>query len=345
MTMSPQRALQAAAAALGLTLLVGCAAPVSPEAQAPAEEPAIGLDCDALLAPAVLGDAFGPDLEPTALSFDGAGGYYTLAQLGLSAAGALRCEWSDGGASGTERYLTVSVLPEATDAWAALSGEVAVFQPQADAFGDASWHSCTETQGYSACRVDVLDGDRWLSAVLAGLTTTDAAATVVEAALGILATTDGAPAPDAPATPLGCDDILTAEDAGATLGVTVSRVDLPAPVQPVVFHAGFLEAGGTHCYWRNDLGSTSALTATLGFLPGGAATWDADWSTEPTARVDREAVDGLGDAAYVGCVTDVHCFASVRVGDDRLDVTVNDEGAADERALAIELARLALASR
>lgn len=342
--MSPQRALPAAAAALGLTLLVGCAAPGSTGAPTPAEEPVFGLDCDALLAPAVLVDAFGSDLEPTALSFDGAGGYYTLAQLGLSAAGALRCEWSDGGVSGTERYLTVSVLPGASDAWAALSGEVAVFQPQADAFGDASWHTCSETQGYSACRVDVLDGDRWLSAVLAGLTTTDAAAPVVEAALGILATSDGAPATGAPATPLGCDDILTADAAGATLGRTVSRVDLPAPVQPVVFHAGFLQAGGTHCYWRNDLGSASALTATLGFLPGGAATWDADWSTEPTARVAREALDGLGDAAYVGCVTDVHCFASVRVGDDRLDVTVNDEGAADERALAIELARLALAS-
>jgi hypothetical protein len=345
MIMTPQRALPAAGAALGLALLVGCAAPVSTGSPTPAEEPVIGLDCDALLAPGVLSDAFGPDLESTALSFDGAGGYYTLAQVGLSAAGALRCEWSDGGASGTERYLTVSVLPDASDAWAALSGEVALFQPQADAFGDSSWHSCSETQGYRACRVDVLDGDRWLSAVLAGLTGPDAAATVVEAALGILATSADASSPDLPAAPVACDDILTADQTSSALGSTVSRVDLPAPVQPVVFHAGFLQAGGTHCYWRNDLGSASALTATLGFLPGGAATWDGDWSTEPTARVDRESLDGLGDAAYVGCVTDVHCFASVRVGDDRFDVTVNDEGAADERALAIELARLALASR
>jgi hypothetical protein len=344
MIMSPQRALPAAAAALGLTLLVGCAAPVSTEGPTPAGEPVIGLECEALLAPTVLADAFGPDLEPTDLSFDGAGGYYTLAQLGLSAAGALRCEWSDGGASGTERYLTVSVLPEAADAWAALSGEVAVFQPQADAFGDASWHSCSETQGYSSCRIDVLADDRWLSAVLAGLTGPDSAATVIEAALAGLTGAPAASAPDAPGPPRACDEILSADEVGSALGGAMSRVDLPAPVQPVVFHAGFLQAGGTHCYWRNDLGSARALTATLGVLPDGAATWEADWSTEPTARVDREALEGLGDAAYAGCIADVHCFASVRVGGDRLDVTVNDEGDGDELALAVELARRAIAA-
>jgi hypothetical protein len=341
--MNHHRAVPTLIAALAVATLAGCAAPGPTSEPTPAGGPPLGIECDAVVGSDVLAEAFGPDLRPTPLSFDGAGGYYTLSQIGLSAAGALRCEWSDGGVTGTERYLTLSVLPDAAADWAALSPEVAIYQPTADGFGDDSWHTCSETQGYSACRIDVLDGDRWLSAVLAGVADTAAAAIVVDTALTALAAAPQ-PAAGTPRSPHACDDVLTSEQVGSALGGAVDRVELPAPVQPVVFHAGFLRAGGTHCYWRNGLGADTALAVHLGLLPDGAGTWEDDWAVAPTARVVREPLDGLGDAAFAGCVADVHCFASVRVGEDRIDVTVSAEGGADERALAVDLARLAIAS-
>ncbi|MGB3911298.1 MAG: hypothetical protein WBL06_12575 [Pseudolysinimonas sp.] len=74
----------------------------------------------------MLGAAFAPEIAPIPLTFSGAG-YYELAQIGLAQAGALRCEWSDGGSP--ERYLTMSVLPAATDAWATQSAAIATSRP------------------------------------------------------------------------------------------------------------------------------------------------------------------------------------------------------------------------
>lgn len=333
-----------------ILVLSGCTvtAPGTPPADggdpAAAGGPGIQLDCAGLVDLDVLAEAFAGGIAPVALTFDGAGNYYALSQIGLAQAGALRCEWSDGGADGPERYLTVSVLPRATDAWATQSAAVALFQPQEDAHGDASWHSCTDSAGYSACRIDVLAGDRWLSAVLGGLTSADAASAVIEAALGSVAAATDRDIPAA-ATPATCDDLASADLVGTTIGGAVERVELETPVQPVIFHAGFLAAGGTFCSWRNGLGSSSALTADLGFLPGGAAAWDAYWADEPRDRVDRAPVPDLGDAAYAGCVADIHCFAAVRAGDDWFEVTVNDEAVPDERERAIELARAVLESR
>lgn len=331
-----------------LALLAGCSAPTpngapGDDPAAPTAGPAIDLDCAGLLDLDLLGDAFAAELEPIPLTFDGAGDYYVLAQIGLAQAGALRCEWSDGGGDGPERYLTMSVLPDAAEAWAAQSAAIAIFQPQADAYGDASWHTCSDTGGYASCRIDVLSGDRWLTAVLGGLAATDAAAPVIEAALGTLATASDLDTPGRVPAAGSCDELAPTDLVSSGLGAGVERVDLETPVQPVAYHAGFLVAGGTHCYWRNDLGSASALSATFGYLPGGAAAWDDYWADEPNARVDREVVDGLGDAAYAGCNADVHCFASVRVGDDWFQVSINDEASPDERDRAIEVARAVLA--
>lgn len=336
--------------ALGLAALVvltGCAGSTpgggtGGEGAVPETGPALDLDCAGLLDLDVLGAAFAPEIAPIPLTFSGAGDYYELAQIGLAQAGALRCEWSDG--ASPERYLTMSVLPAATDAWATQSSAIAIFQPIADAYGDASWHTCSDTGGYASCRIDVLGGDRWLSAVLGGLTTTDAATPVIDAALAALAAASDRDLPARGPAAGTCADLAPTDLVSTSLGTGVDLVELETPVQPVAYHAGFLVAGGTHCYWRNDLGSASALSATLGYLPGGAAAWDEFWADEPNERVDREAVDGLGDAAYAGCNADVHCFASVRVGDDWFQVSINDETSADERDRAIELARAVLAS-
>ncbi len=338
-----------AATAAALIALAGCSGstPGGGIGGDPATEagPAIDLDCAGLLDLDVLSEAFAPGIAPIPLSFDGAGDYYELSQIGLAQAGALRCEWSDGGGDGPERYVTMSVLPAAADAWAAQSAAVAIFQPLADAYGDASWHTCSESGGYTYCRVDVLAGDRWLSAVLGGLTMTDAAAPVIEAALAALATASDLDLPARGPAVATCDELAPTDLVSSTLGGAVARVELETPVQPVIYHAGFLVVGGTFCSWRNDLGSASALTASLGYLPGGAAAWDEFWAAEPNARVDREEVGDLGDAAYAGCNGDVHCFASVRIGDDWFQITVNDEAVADERDRAIELARVVLDSR
>ena len=343
MTVSMRAALAATALA-ALVVLTGCSTPGGSTGEEPQSEagPAIDLDCAGLLGLDVLGEAFAPKIAPIPLTFSGAGDYYELSQIGLAQAGALRCEWSDGGSP--ERYLTMSVLPAATDAWAAQSAAIAIFQPSADAYGDASWHTCSDSGGYASCRIDVLAGDRWLSAVLGGLAATDAAASVIEAALGALATASDGDLPARGPAAGSCDDLAPTDLVASALGTGVERVDLETPVQPVVYHAGFVVAGGTHCYWRNDLSSASALSATFGYLPGGAVAWDDFWADEPSERVDREAIDGLGDAAYAGCNADVHCFASVRVGDDWFQVSINDETDPDERDRAVELARAVLAA-
>jgi hypothetical protein len=338
-----------ALAAAALVVMAGCSAP-TPGGGAGSDDPAdattgpaIDLDCAGLLDLDVLGEAFAPEIAPIPLTFSGAGDYYELAQIGLAQAGALRCEWSDGGSP--ERYLTMSVLPAAADAWATQSAAIAIFQPLADSYGDASWHTCSDSGGYASCRIDVLADDRWLSAVLGGLTTMDAAADVIEAALAGLATASDLGTPGRGEPVASCDDLAPTDVVSATIGGAVERVELETPVQPVSYHAGFLVAGGTFCSWRNDLGSASALTASFGYLPGGAAAWDDFWADEPNERVDREAVADLGDAAYAGCNGDVHCFASVRIGDDWFQVTVNDEAVADERDRAIALAREVIETR
>lgn len=345
-----KRAAFAATAVAAVVVLTGCANPTpgggpTGDPQASEAGRAIDLDCAGLLDLDVLREAFAPGIEPIPLTFSGAGDYYELSQIGLAQAGALRCEWSDGGGDGLERYLTMSVLPAAADAWAQQSDAIAIFQPLAYAYGDASWHTCSDSGGYASCRIDVLAGDRWLSGVLGGLTTTDAAGEVIETALAALATASDLDLPARGSAVATCDEFAPTDVVVATLGGAVERVELETPVQPVIYHAGFLVAGGTFCSWRNDLSSASALTASLGYLPGGAAAWDAFWAGEPNERVDREPVPGLGDAAYAGCNGDVHCFASVRIGDDWFQVTVNDEAVADERDRAIELARAVLAGR
>lgn len=337
----------AATALAALVGLTGCAGVAPPgtigDDSGTVAGPAIDLDCTGLLDLDVLSEAFAPEIAPIPLTFSGAGDYYELAQIGLAQAGALRCEWSDGGSPGPERYLTMSVLPAAADAWATQSSAIAIFQPLADEYGDASWHTCSDSGGYASCRIDVLAGDRWLSAVLGGLTTTDAAVPVIEAALAALATASDGDLPARGPAAGSCDDFAPTGLVSTALGAEVELVELETPVQPVAYHAGFLVAGGTHCYWRNGIGSTRALSATFGYLPGGAAAWDEFWADEPNERVDREAVADLGDAAYAGCNAEVHCFASVRVGDDWFQVSINDEGDADERDRAIELARAVLA--
>lgn len=338
-----------ATTAAALVVLAGCSAAApggSVSTGDPAQAgPGIDLDCADLLDLDVLSEAFAPGIAPTPLTFYGAGDYYALAQMGLAQAGALRCEWSDGGGNGPERYLTVSVLPAAAEAWAAQSAAIAIFQPLADAYGDASWHSCDDTGGHAGCRVDVLAGDRWLSAVLGGLTTTDAAGPVIETALTALATASDLETPGRGEPVASCDELAPTDLVSSTIGGAVARVEQEFPVQPVSYHAGFLLAGGTYCSWRNDLSSASALTANLGYLPGGAAAWDEYWAGEPNERVDREPVAGLGDAAYAGCIREAYCFASVRIGDDWFQVTVNDEAVADERDRAIELAGAVLDAR
>ncbi len=308
--------------------------------------PGLGLELDcATLAPqATVEAALNPATVPVSLAFDGAGGHYTLAQIGLAQAGALRCEWSDGGTVGEfESYLQISVLPEAAQLWTQYSGDVALFQTTANGFGDASFHSCQNSSGYSSCRVDVLIADRWMSVIAAGLQSTDTAAPLIEAAItSIRAASAGTTRPSM--TTSTCDDLLSSDDVSATLGTEVEPWDKGAPTQPVLYHAGFIAGGGVLCAWRNSFSSASAMTAELSLLPQGSWAWESYWGEAPSDRVVRAAVDGLGDAAFSGCAADSPCFVSVLSGDTWFDIVVNDESSEDETAVATELARLVLAS-
>lgn len=345
-------ALTALAAAL--LLLTGCGGPPAQPGADPGAEPGasgdpvataptplLDLDCAGLADRAVLDAAFSPATVQQQLAFEGSGGYYPLSQHGLAQAGALRCEFSDLGAEGPERYALLSVLPDAEAPWQRLLPEIALFQPQTPGYGDDARQDCFSGD-YVSCRIDVLVGDRWLSAVLGGLTSADAAGPLIESVVAAIA----AAAPIAAAwsadstAPASCDALLTAADVEAALGVALQPWERAAPTQPVLYHAGFEAAGGLFCSWRNDFSAASAMTAEAAVLPGGAWAWAEYWAITPSDRVDREQVPGLGDEAWAGCTGDVVCWVSVRVGEDWLDVSVNDESVPDEREAAIELARL-----
>lgn len=346
------------AALAAVLLLTGCGgAPAEPGAEPGAEPSASGaalasppaplldLDCAGLADRAALDAAFSPSTVQQQLAFEGSGGYYPLAQHGLSQAGALRCEFSDLGAEGPERYALFSVLPDAAAAWQRLLPELELFQPQTPGYGDDARQDCFSGD-YISCRIDVLIGDRWLSAVLGGLTSADAAGPLIEPAVAASA----AAAPVAPVwaadatAPASCDALLPAADLEAALGIALQPWERPAPTQPVLYHAGFEAAGGLFCSWRNDFSVASALTVEAAVLPGGAWAWAEYWAIAPSSRIDREQVSGLGDEAWAGCTGDQVCWVSVRVGEDWLDVSVNDESVPDEREAAIELMQLVLAS-
>src|SRR5690606_23501352 len=161
-------------------------------------------------------------------------------QHGLAQAGALRCEFSDLGAEGPERYALLSVLPDAAEAWQRLLPEIALFQPQTPGYGDDARQDCRDGD-YVSCRLDVRTGDRWLPAVLGGLTSADAAGPLIESAVAAIA----AAAPVAPvwaadsAAPESCEALLPAADVEAALGIALQPWERAAPTQPVLYHAGF----------------------------------------------------------------------------------------------------------
>lgn len=346
------RVISPIAIAAALLVLAGCAgtagqgtAGESPSGEtadtAPtAPFPTVELDCESLIDQSVIEAAFDPSTALVPLTFEGPGGYYELTQLGLEQSGALRCEWSDGDEVGSESYLQVSVMNDAADDWATYSSEIALFQPTADTYGDASWQMCRDGD-YPYCRIDVLVGERWMSAVLGGLTSTDAAASVIEAAIASLSEAGNADEPWE-TTATGPDDCEQFTSATGVVGEMDFWDRDFVPTQPVMYHAGFLAAGGMFCSWRNSFSSSSALTTEIAVLPGGGWAWERYWSAEPSDRVNREAVDDLGDAAYAACLTDGPCYATVLVGDSWLAVTVNDESTADTRPVAIEVARAAV---
>ncbi len=98
----------------------------------------------------------GVDQGWTVLTGSGVGGthYYGLAAATFRLSGGLECAWS-AQASG---IITVRILPDAAAQWLASQKDLALFQPQRNAFGDGSYSTCMG----SGCFVNVLQGDHWL---------------------------------------------------------------------------------------------------------------------------------------------------------------------------------------
>lgn len=338
--------LPLAAAAL---VLSGCSAPApaapagppvpgdasgAPVDEAPAARPAIDLDCDALLAAVDPAATFGIALAPTTVTGAGTGDYLGLASAATASAGGLLCRWDD--ASGAD--LQVIVLPDAADEWAALSSEVALFQPRTGRFGDASFHACM-----AGCRADALVGDRWVSAVIGGAPSEDAAWELVDRAIAAVAAAGaGAPARDA-AEPLACDALVPAAVQAQAVGGALAADTQYAPTQPVLLHGAVVRLGGTHCYWRGEVGGAAA-SIRVGVVPGGADAWAAHWAIVPDAAVapiEWDADPLLGDEARAGCF-ERSCFVSVRVGADWVSVDVLHDGG-DRLAAATRVAEEVLA--
>src|SRR5690606_31994586 len=215
---------------LGCLLLAGCGVapsgggPVSPDADATTVDgpaPLLTSGCDDLVKLSVVQDALGEvaaGVDPVRVP----GGSWPLAHIGLAQSGALECYWGDDAAPQEEyaRYLSVTVLPGATERWAGLQPELASWSSPLAGHGDAAFSDCAGSADYLYCEYDVLVGSAWLHAEVMNLDSHDDAAPIIRSLIDAVTGADTAtPTWEATGTlPATCAEWLTEAQLSAAVG-------------------------------------------------------------------------------------------------------------------------------
>lgn len=338
----------AALALLSVFVLAACTAGPDPagaggatdEPSDPASESnaLLDLECADLVEGADLASAFGVEVPARDPYVEGWGGFYSVTTVALELAGATRCSWGDG--NGEEHhYLDLELLPHSGQAFLGFASELRLFQPLEIDFAQGGWSSCVPESSERGCRVDLLAGEVWVSAVAWGLEDPGSLLSLLDGVASVVSAVDAAPAD--PIAPVGdCESLLPTATVQAVASPEVQPwADRGAVTQPVIRQAAFERAGGVFCSWRNDFGAASAYTVEVAVLPGVADAFERHFAVDSPDTVTMDTIDG----GYLGLYDspfedDRDAFASLLVDDAWVDVWVNDESSDDERDIALELA-------
>ena len=315
--------VSSATVVLGCLLLAGCATEPTDGEPAPDGEPAtaaatgpvplLSIGCDELIELSVVEEALGsvqPGTDPVRIP----GGSWALSQVGLTQAGALDCYWGDDAApqGDSPRYLIVTVLPGAAQAWEAQQAELSFWSQPFAGHGDAGFADCDGSANYRSCKYDVLVGTTWLHAEVMNLDALEDAAPVIRALTDSVAGADTVEDSWSETTtlPAACGDWLTAAEVNASLGMEgIAERHYPLSM-PIILNEGL--SSGIGCSWSNSYSSAQAMPIQVAALPDAEWAWDAAWAKPRPDRTPATSLGAVGDQAYSGCATDQDvCFVDV----------------------------------
>jgi hypothetical protein len=222
-------------------------------------------------------------------------------------AGGLECLWSDGGAAssvtGAESELSasVAVLPDASAGWATFQSTYG--------FGTNTTTNCLLNDG-DGCQFDALVGNSWVEATIGKLSVAPTSPTTASAAAAsffdhVVSVVRGshyvAPTPH-PATPRGCDAVISPTDFAALLGSSQPLSAEGAGGGYSIEFAGAAQTGETRCFMNLE-GSDDGV-GLIDVLPGGgwAARESRTFATLPsgptTVSVPGLAANELASIRY-----------------------------------------------
>lgn len=333
-----------AALIVGVVALVGCAGPATTgdpgggdSAEEPVEptgpNPLIGLECESLVDPSALDEAFGTvELKPDPVLVPG--GSWPLSHVGLANLGALDCYWGYGEASavdGEKSYLSVSVRPNAAEVWTTWESATGMVTQPVSGFGDAAYTRCGDDPDHLFCHYDVLVGSNWLTVRSGGVTSTDAVDSIMHGVIDAVAAAEqveqawaSTPAP----VPTSCADLVSDSEVAAA----VATPGVAARDIPLLMPASLNDAlpGGLSCSWSNSYSSEQAMPVQLVVLPNAGWAWDTAWAKPRQDRTPAEPLAGVGDQAFAGCATDQNvCFVDVLIGDTWITADSNKQAGID----------------
>ena len=344
-------------ALLAALALVGCAGTPSggnpsPETGeetaaevASAPVPLLSLTCADAIDLASVQEALGtvqPGIDPVRVP----GGSWALSHVGMAQAGALDCYWGDDAAPQEQypRYLSVSVLPDAAESWAAWQQELASWSTPFAGHGDAAFSDCGGSPAYLYCEYDVLIGTNWLRADVMNLDALEDAAPIILTLTDAVAAAEPAGAPwiTAPGLPASCADWLTAAEISAAVGMDgIAEREFPLSM-PIILNDALDD--GLACSWSNSYSSVQAMPVQVAALPSAGWAWEAAWDKPRPEHAPTAPIDGLGDQAFGGCDPDGNvCSIDVLTAGTWITVDGNKQAGMDglRRVAMTALANLA----
>ena len=273
----------------------------------------LGLSCADVLPEMLVADLVHDNLITTDMMVDPA--LATPLGYSVSQLGGVSCR---AGGAPDFAFVSLQVLPDATDQWAAVAtSEPSVASGDAAAYGDASVVDCLGRGSESSCVVDVLVNGSWIALVAQGITVdaslsnADVAEHIAPLITDIVDTVElsGAPTPawsvpaDAGDLPAECTTYATVGDFQTMFGTTESILITAdtAGEAPGISAAAWATAGVTQCMWiPEDSGQTWQLYVTA--LPGGEWAFDraALVASSDGTQTVSEPIDGVERAAF-GC--------------------------------------------
>src|SRR5690606_878648 len=102
--------------------------------------------------------------------------------------------------------LQVIALPHATESWEHYRNDLALFQPQQGTLGEHSYFGCIG----DGCRADVLQGETWVSMVIAGHRSDAARDTLLSEVVGLVGGVEFMGERPTAAQPETCEALLPA---------------------------------------------------------------------------------------------------------------------------------------